>query len=78
VLGKEIGNPAFIEPPTAYQIKLFVRLLAASRTGILEDTITTTTAQNRLACLKQAVKLHTNYEFNHIQNAELGHSLLNH
>jgi hypothetical protein len=75
VLEKEFGDPPFVDPPSVHQIKLFIRFLAASRTGLLDDSITTTIAQNRLRCLDRAVKLHTNYVYGRAQNADLEHFL---
>ncbi|XP_014557730.1 hypothetical protein COCVIDRAFT_36802 [Bipolaris victoriae FI3] len=40
-------------------------------TGLLENNVTDVTVRNRLACLKRAVKLHTQYQYTPLQNAEI-------
>jgi hypothetical protein len=50
---------------------LYLRWLAKSRTGNLEDNITDTTLQNRLASLKRAVRLYTNHKYNEADNEAL-------
>jgi hypothetical protein len=70
VLQKPIDKP-FVEPPSVYQIKLFIRFFAQSRTGLIEDNITTATVQNRLLSLKRAIKLHTHYQYKKTQNTEI-------
>jgi hypothetical protein len=47
--------------PSAYIIKLHLKWLAMSGTGVLEDKITDVRVVNCLNCLKRAIRLHTNY-----------------
>jgi hypothetical protein len=76
VLQKPIDKP-FVEPPSVYQIKLFIRFLAQSRTGLIKDNITTATVQNRLSSLKRAIKLQTHYQYNETQNTEINQFIEN-
>jgi integrase len=71
-LKQPAGEQLFTEPPTVYRIKLYLRWLAKSRTGVLEDNITDTTLHNRLASLKRAIRLHTNHKYNEADNEALG------
>jgi hypothetical protein len=70
-LKQKTAERVFTEPPTVYRIKLFLRWLAKSRTGLLEDNITDTTVRNRLASLKRAVRLHTNHRYSEAENQAL-------
>jgi hypothetical protein len=76
VLQKPIDKP-FVELPSVYQIKLFIRFLAQSRTGLIKDNITTATVQNRLSSLKRAIKLHTHYQYNETQNTKINQFIEN-
>ena len=65
------GERPFQEgPPSAFIIKLHLKWLAMSRTGVLEDNITDVTIGNRLNCLKRAVRLHTNYIYSKAENEQ--------
>jgi hypothetical protein len=64
-------NPTFGQPLTVYQIQLFLRWLAKTRTGQLEDIITDTTLRNRLSSLKQAIKTYTSCQYNATENKQL-------
>jgi hypothetical protein len=55
-------------PLSAYIIKLHLKWLAMSRTGVLEDNITDVTIGNRLNCLTRAVRLYTNYIYSKAEN----------
>jgi hypothetical protein len=63
------GEQSFHDgPSSAYIIKLHLKWLAMSRTGVLEDNITDVTIGNRLNCLKRAIRLHTNYVYVKAEN----------
>ncbi|KAF1831979.1 hypothetical protein BDW02DRAFT_590747 [Decorospora gaudefroyi] len=51
-----VGEPFQSEPPSVYQLDLYLEWLAESRTGIIEDVITETTLLNRLSALKSAIR----------------------
>ncbi|PZD37947.1 DUF3435 domain containing protein [Pyrenophora tritici-repentis] len=57
--------------PTVFRIQLFLRWLAATRTGQLEENITDTTIRNLLSSLKRAIKLYTGYQYSVSQNKDL-------
>jgi hypothetical protein len=54
-----------------YRIKLFLRWLAETRTGQLEEIITDTTLRNRLSSLKRAINTHTGRQYNAAENKRL-------
>jgi hypothetical protein len=54
-----------------YRIQLFLRWLAETRTGQLEQNITDTTIRNRLSSLKRNIKLLTGRQYNSAENKEL-------
>ena len=61
----------FIQAPTTLQVQLYLEWVAQTRTGILEENVTDVTARNSLSCLKRTVKLHTQYQYTQLQNAEI-------
>ena len=71
VLDKPLTGDGFIQAPTTLHVQLYLEWFAQSRTGLLEDNVTDVTVRNRLACLKRAVKLHTQYQYTPLQNAEI-------
>jgi hypothetical protein len=54
-----------------YRIQLFLRWLAETRTGQLEDIITDTTLRNRLSSLKRAIKTHTSHQYSASEKKQL-------
>jgi hypothetical protein len=54
-----------------YRIQLFLRWLAETRTGQLEENITDTTIRNRLSSLKRNIKLLTGRQYNSAENKDL-------
>src|SRR5690242_11703177 len=71
VLEQPLPEDGFVQAPTTLQIQLYLEWFAQSRTGLLEENVTDVTVRNRLACLKRAVKLHTQYQYTPLQNAEI-------
>ena len=71
VLEKPMAEDRFVQAPTTLQVQLYLEWFAQTRTGILEENITDVTVRNRLSCLKRAVKLHTQYQYTPLQNAEI-------
>ena len=66
-----MAEDRFVQAPTTLQVQLYLEWFAQTRTGILEENITDATVRNRLSCLKRAVKLHTQYQYTQLQNAEI-------
>jgi hypothetical protein len=66
-----VGERLFTEPPSIYQIKLFIRYLAETLTGVITDQISDNTVRNRLASLKRAIRLNTNHQYSHTENEGL-------
>jgi hypothetical protein len=58
-----------------YRIQLFLRWLAETRTGQLEDIITDTTLRNRLSSLKRAINTYTGRQYNATENKQLENSI---
>ena len=54
-----------------YRIQLFLRWLAETSTGQLEENITDTTVRNRLSSLKRNIKLLTGRQYNSAENKDL-------
>jgi integrase len=71
VLEQPLPENSFVQAPTTLQIQLYLEWFAQSRTGLLDENVTDVTVRNRLACLKRAVKLHTQYQYTPLQNAEI-------
>jgi hypothetical protein len=61
----------FRQATSVYHIQLFLRWLAKTRTGRLEENITDTTIQNRLSSLKRNIKLLTGRQYNSAENKDL-------
>ena len=71
VLEKPMTEDYFVQAPTTLQVQLYLEWFAQTRTGILEENVTDVTVRNRLSCLKRTVKLHTQYQYTPLQNAEI-------
>jgi len=52
-------------------IKLFLQWLVRGSIGLLDEKMTDITVGNYLSVLTRAVKLHTYYQYNKLQNQEL-------
>jgi hypothetical protein len=67
VNGESATEEAFTEPPDVQQITCFLEWLAVTRKGVIEKHVT---VRNRLASLKRAIKLCTQYQYSQVQNKE--------
>ncbi|KAH6864996.1 hypothetical protein BKA58DRAFT_438891 [Alternaria rosae] len=64
-------HSTFRQAPSVYRIQLFLRWLAETRTGQLEENITDTTIRNCLSSLKRKIKLLTGRQYNSAENKDL-------
>lgn len=78
VLEQPITEDCFLQAPSTLFVQLYLEWFAQTRTGLLEENVTDVTVRNRLACLKRAVKLHTQHQYTPLQNAEIDKFIAKH